>query len=312
MMLFTAVVREGSFTRAAKKLGVTKQSASDRVAKLEARLGVRLLERTTRVVRPTDVGAAYYERCGAIAAQIEEANREVFDRQSEPGGLLRISAPYLFARRFLSPVLTAYMKRYPNVRVDVALDDRRVLLVDQGFDVALRVGTLEDSSLSVRHLGDFRLSFVASASVLSTLPSARPVQPSSLRDIPCIGLRSRETWSIGEARVKIEPRLVVNDLEIACDAAIAGLGIAMLPSFLAREPLESGALTELWPGEGGGVRAHAVFPSRRYLSAKVRCLLDMIAETGALERLGSAGERHPASPKSARAPRAPRRRRTKA
>ncbi|MBS2016359.1 MAG: LysR family transcriptional regulator, partial [Deltaproteobacteria bacterium] len=140
MILFAAIVREGSFTGGARLLGITKQSASERLAKLEAQLGVRLLERTTRRLRPTDAGASYYERCSAIAAQVEEANREVQQQQLEPAGLLRVSAPVLYGRRYLAPVVTSYAARFPKVRIEILLADRRVDLVEEGLDLAIRIG----------------------------------------------------------------------------------------------------------------------------------------------------------------------------
>ena len=148
MLLFAAVVREGSFTRAARQLGITKQTASERVKHLAERLGVRLLERTTRHLRLTDPGAAYYARCAAIAAQIDEANSEAQQRQAEPVGLLRVSAPVLYGRRFLAPVVADYLGRYPRVRVELTLADRRMNLIEEGLDLAIRIGPLDDSSLA--------------------------------------------------------------------------------------------------------------------------------------------------------------------
>src|SRR5262249_30591366 len=128
MLLFAAVVREGSFTAAARKLGVTKQTTSERISNLEESLGVRLLERTTRRLRLTDSGAGYYDRCAAIAAQIDEANSEVQQLQAEPVGLLRVSSPTLYGRRYLAPVVFDFLSRFPKAQVEVVLADRRVHL----------------------------------------------------------------------------------------------------------------------------------------------------------------------------------------
>src|SRR3712207_603953 len=147
MLLFAAVVRAGSFTRGAKSLGITKQTASERIGKLEQQLGVRLPERTPRHLRRTDLGAPYHERCAAIAAQVEGAESELQQRQAEPAGTLKVSAPVLFGRRFLGPIVADVMARYARVRVEVVLADRRVNLVDEGIDVAIRIGALDDSSL---------------------------------------------------------------------------------------------------------------------------------------------------------------------
>lgn len=275
MLLFAAVVREGGFTRAAVQLGITKQTVSERIAKLEERLGVRLLERTTRRLRVTDSGATYYERCAAIAAQIEAANDEVRQRQSEPVGLLRVSTPVLYGRRFLAPVVASFMQRHPKARVELLLVDRRVDLVAEGLDLAIRIGVLDDSSLTARKLGEGHIYYVASPEHLAAhgLPTA-----STLRAARCIGLRAHETWSVDGIRVKVEPALVVNDLEVACEAAVAGVGIARLPGLVCREPVLAGRLRVVFPSASGTTQpVYGVYPSRQHLPATVRLFLDALA-----------------------------------
>lgn len=294
MLLFVAVVREGSFTGAARSLGVTKQTASERIARLEERLGVRLLERTTRRLRPTDAGGRYYERCSAIAAQIDEANREVQQQQLAPTGLLRLSAPVLYGRRYLGPVVADYLRRYPAARVDLVLADRRVNLVEEGFDLAIRIGDLDDSSLAARKLGEGHVYYVASPALLAELG---PVTPQALRRARCIGIRSAETWAHGGAQWKVEPALVVNDLEVACEAAVAGVGVARLPALVCREAVEAGRLRVLLGPEAALLRpVYAVFPSRRSVPVKVRVFVDALAALVA-----------PMRPLDAEAPRAARR-----
>ena len=275
MLLFAAVVREGSFTRAAAKLGVTKQTTSERIGKLEDRLGVRLLERTTRKLRVTDAGATYYERCASIAAQIEEANAEVRQRQSEPVGLLRVSAPALYGRRFLAPVVASFLGRYPKARVEIALADRRVHLVEEGFDLAIRIGPLDDSSLAARPLGRAHVHYVASPDFLAKHAIARVAD---LRAARCVTIRPSEIWELAGVRTKIEPVLVVNDLEVACEAAIAGVGVAQLPAIVCRTAVAQGRLRVLFGPEPALHRVvSAVYPSRQYLPAKVRLFLDRLA-----------------------------------
>lgn len=276
MLLFAAVVREGSFTRAARQLGITKQTASERVKHLEERLGVRLLERTTRHLRLTDPGAAYYARCAAIAAQIDEANSEAQQRQAEPVGLLRVSAPVLYGRRFLAPVVADYLGRYPRVRVELTLADRRMNLIEEGLDLAIRIGPLDDSSLAARKLGEGHVYYVASPDYLARHGTPAP---DALREARCVGIRAFETWEILGTRNKIDPVLVVNDLEVACEAACAGVGIARLPSLVCREAVIGGRLRVLF-GLDSGLRqpVHAVYPSRQYLPARVRVFLDALAE----------------------------------
>ncbi len=275
MMLFAAVVREESFTRAARQLGITKQTISERISKLEERLGVRLLERTTRRLRVTGPGATYYERCAAIAAQIDEANSEVQQRQAEPVGLLRVSSPVLYGRRYLTPVISEYLARHPRARVELVLADRHVHLLEEGLDVAIHIGPLDDSSLVARKLGEGPVHFVASPRFLSKYgtPSAR-----ELRSARCIGFSAFELWKAEGVTSRIEPVLTVNDLELACEAAIAGVGIARVPAILCRDAVRDGRLKVLFGPRPAMLRAiHVVYPSRLNLPAKVRLFVDALA-----------------------------------
>jgi len=275
MLLFAAVVREGSFTRAALRLGITKQTVSERIGKLEAAAKIRLLERTTRKLRPTDAGAAYAERCALIAAQIDEANAELSRKHSEPVGWLRVSAPVLYGRRFLSAVVSDYLRRFPNVRVEVVLADRRVNLVEEGFDLAIRIGNLDDSSLTATKLGEGHMYYVASPSFVAAQGLREPKELSTTR---CIGINRFETWEVGGVKQKIEAALVVNDLEVACEAAIAGVGVARLPSLVCRDAVLDGRLTTLFRAQSTLVRpVYAVYPSRTYLPVKVRAFVEALA-----------------------------------
>jgi DNA-binding transcriptional LysR family regulator len=275
MVLFAVVVREGNFTRAAQRLGLTKQTVSERIGNLEGKLGVRLLERTTRRLRLTDAGAAYAERCAEIAARIDEANREVQRLQAEPVGLLRVSTPVLYGRRYLAPVLSDFMARYPQVRVEVVLADRRVNLVEEGFDLAIRVGALDDSSLMVRKLGGGCVYYVASPGFLER---EGPPTFGALKRTRCLGMRPVETWELGGKQEKLEPWLVVNDLEMLCEAAVAGVGIARLPTLVCREAVRERRLEVLFEGRPAMTQdVSAVFPSRQHLSPKVRLFLEALA-----------------------------------
>lgn len=275
MVLFAAVVREGGFTRAAKQIGLTKQTVSERIGKLEEQLGVRLLERTTRRFRLTDAGATYHERCATIAAQIEEANSEVQHLQVEPVGLLRVSAPVLYGRRFLGPVLVDYLSRHPKVRVEVVLGDRRVNLLEEGFDLAIRIGELDDSGMTARKVGEGHVYYVASPAYLAARGAPAPDELATAR---CIGVRPFETWESGGVRSKIEPVLVVNDMELACDAAIAGVGIARVPALVCGDAVRDGRLLVLFgPQPAVTSSVYAVFPGRRHLPPKVRLFVDALA-----------------------------------
>ncbi len=274
MVLFAAVVREGSFTRAAQQLGITKQAASERIGKLEARLGVRLLERTTRRLRVTDVGGRYAERCATISAEIDEANREAQRQQAEPSGLLRVSTPVLYGRRFLGPVVASSLARYPKLKVELSLSDRRAELIEEGFDLAIRVGQLDDSSYAARKLGDGHVYCVASPTFLAAhgVPT-----PKTLPTFATIGMRPFETWQVAGLKHKVDPVLVVNDLEIACDAAVAGVGVARLPSLVCRDAVARGQLRVLFGPSATVLRpVYAVMPSREHLPLKVRVFVDAL------------------------------------
>ncbi|MCY1032739.1 LysR family transcriptional regulator [Corallococcus sp. BB11-1] len=275
MVLFARVVREGSFTRAARQLGITKQTTSERISKLEEQLGVRLLERTTRRLRVTGAGATYYDRCAAIAAQIDEANSEVQQQEAEPVGLLRVSSPMLYGRRYLAPVVSEYLGRYPKATVELVLADRRINLIEEGLDLAIQMGALDDSSLVARKLGEGPVYFVASPGFLAKhgTPSARELQAAR-----CIGFSAFEAWRVEGVKVRIEPVLTVNDLEVACDAALAGVGIACVPALLCRDAVRDGRLKVLFGPKPAMLRAaHVVYPSRLNLPTRVRRFVETLA-----------------------------------
>ncbi|WP_254329875.1 LysR family transcriptional regulator [Corallococcus exiguus] len=275
MLLFATVVREESFTRAALKLGITKQTVSERIRHLEERLGVRLLERTTRRLRVTGAGVMYSERCAAIAALIDEANSEVQRGQADPTGLLRVASPVLYGRRYLTPVIANYLDRYPQAQVELVLADRRPHLIEEGLDVAIHIGPLDDSSLVARKLGEGANHFVASPRFLAKhgTPSAR-----DLRTARCIGYSAFDTWMAEGVKTRIDPVLTVNDLELACEAAIAGVGIALVPDILCREAVRDGRLKILFGPKPAMLRPiHVVYPSRLNLPPKVRLFVDALA-----------------------------------
>lgn len=274
MVLFAAVVREGSFSQAARALGITKQTTSERIAKLEKQLGVRLLERTTRSLRITGAGAEYYDRCSAIATQIDEANREVQQRQAEPVGLIRVSSPPLYGRRYLAPVVSKFLLRYPKARVELVLAERRINLIEEGLDLAIHIGPLDDSSLVSRKLGEGPMHCVASPAFI-----AKHGVPKSgeLHAARCVGLSPFETWQVGAEKARLEPVLMVNDHELACEAAVAGVGIARVPAMVCREAVMRGKLKVLFADSPPMVRVVSViYPSRVHLPAKVRLFIEAL------------------------------------
>lgn len=275
MVLFAAVVREGSFSKAARQLGITKQTTSARIANLEERLGVRLLERTTRTLRVTQAGATYYDRCAAIAAQIDEANSEVQRQQVDPVGLLRVASPMLYGRRYLAPVVSRFLLQYPKARIELILVARRIDLIEEGLDLAIQIGRLEDSSLVAHKLGEGAVHYVASPRFLAkhATPSAR-----ELESARCIGLSPFETWDVAGVKARIDPVLIVNDHEVACDAAIAGVGIARVPALLCRDAVRERRLQVLFGPMPASIRPiYAVYPSRVNLPSKVRLFIDALS-----------------------------------
>lgn len=272
MILFAVVVREGSFTRAATKLGITKQSVSERIAKLESELGVRLLERTTRQLRVTNSGATYFERCDVIANQVNEANDEVQQREVEPVGLLRVASPMMYGRRYLAPIVAEFMRAHPRVNLELVLADRRVNVVEEGFDVAIVLGALDDSTLVARKLTEAPVHYVASPAYLKKYGV-----PKTLRDARCIGFSPFETWEVGGVKTRIDPVLMVNDSEFACDAAVRGMGLARLPSVVTDAHVKRGKLKVLFENKTSMRRViHVVYPSRTFLPAKVRAFVDLL------------------------------------
>lgn len=276
MLLFAAVVREGGFSAAARALGLTKQQVSQRVARLEADLGVRLLERTTRSVRPTHAGQVYQQHCLAIEARIREANEGARAAQERAVGRLRVSAPPLLGRRLLAPVVTRYLSENPDVTLELSLSDRRIDLLQEDFDLAIRVGDLEDSSLSSRKLADAQTVFVASPRLLSGRP---PPTAAEIARWPCVCMRDGERWELPDGQVRPTPVLVVNDLELLGEASIAGLGLARLPLLVCGEALSDGRLVRVF-GDACGPRAplHALFPSRSFLPLRLRRFIDLLAD----------------------------------
>jgi DNA-binding transcriptional LysR family regulator len=273
MIFFATVVRAGSFTAAARLLDVSKQTVSERVAKLEEHLGVRLLERTTRTMRVAEHAATYAAQCLAIAAQVDEANRDIQQRQIEPTGLLRVSAPVLYGRRFLAPVVEAVLRSYPYMRVEILLADRRVDLIDEGIDVAIRIGTLDDSSLSSRKLGDAHTYFVASPAFVKA--HGRPTKL-TLAATRCVGMRASETWAVLGGRFKMQPILVVNDFEMLCDAAVRGIGIARLPAIVCRDAVRQRSLVRVLAPEPTTIPVNVLYPSRQ-LPPKVRVFVEALS-----------------------------------
>jgi len=282
ILIFTRVVQTGSFTRAATELRMPKSTVSRKVTDLEARLGVRLLQRTTRTLGLTDEGRTYFEFCTRIIGEIDEAEVAVGRLRGVPGGTLRVTTPLNLG--FLGPILADFAKRYPEVTLEVVSTDRLVGLIEEGFDVAIRAGAMIDSTLVARTLGSIRRIVVASPSYLKK--RGRPRAPSDLakHDGLVFGAGAAPTtWRLenGTASfdVTVTPRLVINDFDALLDAARAGVGIAMLPVFRCLKDIREHRLEHLlkdWCSPRASI--HAVYPSTRHLSPKVKAFVDHLQE----------------------------------
>jgi DNA-binding transcriptional LysR family regulator len=248
--LFVRVVDGRSFSVAARAIGATTSAVSKRVARLEERLGARLLERTTRKVAPTDAGAAFYARAARILADVDEAEHAVASLGGAPRGTIRVSAPVIFGERHLAPLLPAFLERYPDVRVDLSLSDRFVDMVEEHFDLALRIGPLAEASLVRVRVGGTASIVVASPSYLAR--AGRPEVPGDLSNHNCLRysiVTAAREWRFrgprGEISVPVVGNLEINHGGAMREAAIAGLGVARLPHFLVADGLASGALVAL-------------------------------------------------------------------
>jgi DNA-binding transcriptional LysR family regulator len=291
VLLFTKVVQAGSFTAGARALGLPKSTASRKVAELERDLGAQLLKRTTRKLQLTDVGEEFYARTSRIVSDVQEAELAVSQLQATPRGTLRLTAPVEFGLS-LAALLRRYMDENPHVKVDVVLTDRVVDLVEERFDLALRAGKMPDSSLIVRRLSPAKRVLCASPEYLDR--AGTPRRPEDLSKHRCIVFEpgtEGATWSLdgpkGAVDVPVDARLRVNNYDMARQAALVGLGVAMLPTFQCADDVRTGKLVVVlseWSSRE--VPMHAVYASSRHLTPKVRSFLAMLEMMGAPWQLG--------------------------
>jgi DNA-binding transcriptional LysR family regulator len=271
------VARAGSFTAAARAMGTSKQWVSRRVADAEAAVGLPLLERTTRTMKPTPAGARVIDRAEAALASITEALTEAESAQQEPSGQLRVSAPLLYGRRFLVPIIAEFREQNPKVLVELLLTDRRVSLMEEEIDVAIRVGASPDSSLLSRRLGQASLQLVASSAYLGRAGTPRTL--AQLKTHHAVLGRADEAWTIDGASVQLEPSIVVAHLETRFEAACAGLGVALLPSFLVKPAVTVGQLVHLLRGlrlPTGQVQV--LTHHQRSMPLRVRRFIDLVVQ----------------------------------
>jgi DNA-binding transcriptional LysR family regulator len=285
---FVAVVQAGSYVQAAGRLGTSKAVLSRQVIELEARLGTRLLNRTTRRLSLTDTGAVYAERCRQILEDLQAADAAASATTATARGRLRINAPLTFGNLHLAPLWGEFLKLHPQVELDITLNDRVVDLVEEGFDLAVRIslsGRQPDTSLVARALASDRMLLCASPGYLRQAPPLRQPQ-----DLPQHAVMAYAGWSDGDTwrftaadgstqRIATQPRLRTNSGDTCRAAALADQGVIYQPAFLLGPDVRNGRLVALLPDwQGAALDIHALYPSRTHLSAKVRAMVDFLVD----------------------------------
>ncbi|SEO55892.1 LysR family transcriptional regulator [Aquisalimonas asiatica] len=286
MKSLVAVIEQGGFSAAARRLGRSTASVTRHIQDLEAALGTRLLVRTTRRVHPTDTGDAYYQRCIRILEEVAEADALASEDALKPRGRLRVNAPVSFGLRRLQRLIPDYLKAYPEVRLDISLHDRRVALVEEGYDLVIRIGALQDSSLVARWIGSSRMILCASPAYLRGAPPLDT--PGDLARHNCLyysyfETSGRHTWLFsgpdGDQRVAIAGNCEINNGDLLAAAAEHGAGIVLQPDFIVEDAIAAGRLVPvLSEWDAGTLGIHAVYPHRRHLSARVRTFLDHLQQ----------------------------------
>lgn len=283
MRCFVQVVDQGSVTGAARVLRLAPSAVSRRLRALEARLGTQLLARTTRRMRLTDAGRGFHARCRRILADLDEAEAEAADTQAALSGTLRGAAPLTFGVAHLTPILVEFMRAHPALEVDIDFSDRLVDLVAEGFEMAIRIGRLSDSSLIATRLAEVRLVPCAAPDLVAR--RGAPAHPDELRDWPALCYAGSERGDIwrwqapdgAEGAVPMTVRMRANNGGVLRDAAIAGEGVILQPSFVVHRAVEAGELVPLlgafeWPR----IAIHTVYPETRHLSARARAFLELV------------------------------------
>jgi DNA-binding transcriptional LysR family regulator len=298
LAVFARVVDLGGFSAAARDLGISKAAASKRVARLEDRLQARLLNRTTRRVSPTAVGRAFHDRCLRILAEVDEAERAVTALQVEPKGRLRVAAPVSFGILHLGPAIADFMTTYPDVDVTLDLNDRFVDVIEEGYDVAIRIGVLDESSLIARRLAPFRRHLVAAPAYWQAAGVPETAEDFAAHRCLVYSLLAQpDRWALvdrdgGAHEVRICAAMRCNNGDIIKSALIAGAGIAVQPAFIVGQAMADGALQEcptFRPAERAGAGIFALYPHTRHLSATVRAFVDHMAAAFAGPEPGAGG-----------------------
>jgi DNA-binding transcriptional LysR family regulator len=285
MEVFVAIVDRGSFTSASEKLGMSAPAVSRALNSLEARLGAQLLARTTRSVRPTEAGMSYLDACRKVLDAVTDAEADVAACQDNPVGTLTISAPVLFGQRFIAPLIDAYAQRYPDVSINAVYVDRTTRLLEEGVDIAIRIGHLGDSSIYAIPLGFVRRRTYAAPAYL--VAHGEPVHPRELADHHCVsltGVTNPLEWTFYEnglrLSVRVQPRMIVNLAPAAVMAAVDRVGITQLFSYQgASEVLNGTLLPILTAFEPESTPVNLLHVERRGASGKIRAFVEFVTET---------------------------------
>lgn len=285
LQAFVAVVEAGSFTAAAQRLNSAKSAVSRRVSALEERLGVQLLRRTTRVLNLTETGSSFYEHSARILADLNEAEAAVQQEHGELRGTLRVALPLSFGVRHMCTPIAAFSKLHPRVEFDLDLNDRRIDLIEEGVDVALRIGRLQDSSNIAKRLFDVRAVVCASPHYLNV--HGEPETPGDLRNHRCLvysNLQDPDKWTYldkdnNRGTIEVKPVMSASSGDFLANAAAHGMGLVIQPTFIASESIRRGNLVPIltdydWPVSP----AYAIYPPTRHLSYRVRAFIDFLAE----------------------------------
>lgn len=296
-LIFVKVVEHGSFTHAARQLGLPKTTVSRKVQELEERLGARLLHRTTRKLGLTEAGTVYFEHCQRIARELENAENAVNQLQGGPRGWLRVTAPYSLGLMAITPLLTEFRAQHPEVRVEMLLSNERLDLISGEIDIALRIGALPDSSLVARRLATFRTLVCATPDYLAR--HGEPLTPEDLQHhralaLPAYRRGGRYVWPLSDGTRKdefpISPVLVANDPYALKAPLFAGEGLMLASHVMVQQAIEDGCLRRVLPGwSGPEYDLNAVFPHGRVLSPKVRAFIDFLIARLRLEEIDRGG-----------------------
>lgn len=281
--VFVQLVESQSATKAAERMDVAVSAISRRMKDLETRLGVQLVRRTTRRMNLTDSGTLYYRYCRQILDDIDEARQAVTSTKKELSGSLKIATPLTFGASHMAPAIAAFVHSHPEIMIDVDMSDRRVDLIEEGFDLAIRVGELEDSTLIAKRLAPVNHVVCASPDYLNT--HGIPTTPDELKDLPALcysHLKNPDSWqyttpSGDKGTVKVGVRMQSNNGDALREAAVAGLGLLCEPTFIVHSAVEKGLLKPvLTDYKWYGMNVYAIYPQTRHLSSKVRAFIDFL------------------------------------